>query len=391
MFRISRFQELMKGLSRGAFDRIVRQHEGDKYSKKFRCGDQLLTMVYGQLSGAGSLRQLETGFNSHIAHHYHLDTGCIKRSTLADANSKRKEAVFADTAQLLMAQASRQIRKEVKQLLYLLDSTSIPLKGAKFDPWTLDHRTCNTQGIKLHVLLASQPQVTVWQDFSAANVNDVEKTDAVPLERGALYVFDKGYCVTTTGAIGSIPQVRSSSRASNAMRHYGGGAGIVHSTGGCSQRATGPDRAIQAQASARRLCEPLRQAPALYQHCKQNKSTPRVLATNDLHSPALDIAQRYQDRWQIELFFKWIKQHLKIKQFLGCSENAVRIQILTALISYLLVVLYKQAHGLKQSLWECLCLIRATLFQRPDIDISWYRKRRSQLEQLAHAQIALFS
>ena len=124
---------------------------------------------------------------------------------------------------------------------------------------------------------------------------------------------------------------------------------------------------------------------------RQNKSTPLVLATNDLHSPALDIAQRYQDRWQIELFFKWIKQHLKIKQFLGCSENAVRIQILTALISYLLVVLYKQAHGLKQSLWECLCLIRATLFQRPDIDISWYRKRRSQLEQPAHAQIGLFS
>jgi NADH:ubiquinone oxidoreductase subunit 4 (subunit M) len=124
---------------------------------------------------------------------------------------------------------------------------------------------------------------------------------------------------------------------------------------------------------------------------RQNKSTPLVLATNDLHSPALDIAQRYQDRWQIELFFKWIKQHLKIKQFLGCSENAVRIQILTALISYLLVVLYKQAQGLKQSLWECLCLIRATLFQRPDIEVSSYRKRRSQLERLAQAQIGLFS
>jgi IS4 transposase len=380
----------MKGLSRGAFDRIVRQHAGDKYSKKFRCWDQLLTMVYGQLSGAGSLRQLEMGFNSHIAHHYHLDTGCIKRSTLADANGKRKEAVFADTAQLLMAQASRQIRKEVRQLLYLLDSTSIILKGAKFDSWTLDHCTRNTQGIKLHVLLASQSQAPVWQDFSAANVNDVEKIDAVPLEQGALYVFDKGYCdynwwhrIDTTGAQFvtrfkrnaalwverelSIPQKAAASVLQDRIvrfRHK-------HPRGGCVNRYDKPLRYISI--------------------VRQNKSTPLVLATNDLHSPALDIAQRYQDRWQIELFFKWIKQHLKIKQFLGCNENAVRIQILTALISYLLIVLYKQAHGLKQSLWECLCLIRATLFQRPDIDISWYRKRRSQLEQLAHAQIVLFS
>lgn len=382
MFRISRFQELMKGLSRGAFDRIVEQHQADKYSKKFRCWDQLLTMVYGQLSGAGSLRQLETGFNSHVAHHYHLATGCIKRSTLADANGKRKEAVFAASAQLLMAQASRQIRKEVKQLLYLLDATAITLKGAKFDPWTLGQRTRNTQGIKLHVLLACQPQVPVWQDFSAANVNDVEKTDAVPLERGALYVFDKGYCdynwwhrIDTTGAQFvtrfkrnaalwverelPIPQEARESVLQDRIVRFK----HKHPRGGCVNRY---DKSLRYISIAR-----------------QNKSTPLVLATNDLHSPALEIAQRYQDRWQIELFFKWIKQHLKIKQFLGCSENAVRIQILTALISYLLVVLYKQAHGLKQSLWECLCLIRATLFQRPDIDISRYRKRRSQLEQLA--------
>jgi putative transposase len=102
--------------------------------------------------------------------------------------------VFAGTAQLLMGQMSRQIRKQVKQLLYLLDSTSITLKGEKFDSWTLDNRTRNTQGIKLHVLLASEPQAPVWYDFSAANINDVEKTDAVPLHKNALHVFDKGYC-----------------------------------------------------------------------------------------------------------------------------------------------------------------------------------------------------
>jgi IS4 transposase len=380
----------MKGLSRGAFDRIVEQHQADKYSKKFRCWDQLLTMVYGQLSGAGSLRQLETGFNSHIAHHYHLDTGCIKRSTLADANGKRKEAVFADTAQLLMGQASRQMRKQVKQLLYLLDSTSITLKGAKFDPWVLENRTRNTQGIKLHVLLASEPHAPVWHDFSAANVNDVEKVIAVPLQEGALYVFDKGYCdynwwhrIDAASAKFVTRFKRNAAlRVEQELPIPPEAASIVLQ-----------DRIVRFKHKRPRGgCVNLYDKPLRYiSIARCDKPTPLILATNDLRSTALEIAQRYQDRWQVELFFKWIKQHLKIKQFLGCSENAVRIQILTALISYLLVVLYKQVQGLKQSLWECLCLIRATLFQRPDIDVSLYRRRRSQLEQLAQAQIGLFS
>ncbi|MDE2366725.1 MAG: IS4 family transposase [Betaproteobacteria bacterium] len=390
MFRISRFQEIMKGLPRGAFDRIVEQHQADKYSKKFRCWDQMLTMVYGQLSGAGSLRQLETGFNSHIAHHYHLGTSCIKRSTLADANNRRKEAVFADTAQLLMGQMSRQIRKQVKQLLYLLDSTSITLKGEKFDPWTGENRTRNTQGIKLHVLLASEPQAPVWHDFSAANVNDVEKTDAVPLHKDALYVFDKGYCDYNwwhrIDAAGAQFVTRFKRNAGLRVEQE---LPIPAEAATCVLQ----DRIVRFRNKRPRGgCVNLYDKPLRYiSIARCDKPTPLVLATNDLYSPALEIARRYRDRWQIELFFKWIKQHLKIKQFLGCSENAVRIQILTALISYLLVVLYKQAHHLKKSLWECLCLIRATLFQRPDIEISMYRRRRSQLEQLAQAQRGLFS
>ena len=109
---------------------------------------------------------------------------------------------------------------------------------------------------------------------------------------------------------------------------------------------------------------------------RPDKDTPIILATNDLKSSALDIAQRYKERWGIELFFKWIKQHLQIKRFLGRSENAVRIQILTALISYLLVALFKDANALKQTLWDCLCLVRATLFQRPESEASSYRRRR---------------
>jgi len=123
---------------------------------------------------------------------------------------------------------------------------------------------------------------------------------------------------------------------------------------------------------------------------RPDKGTPLVLATNDMGSSALEIAQRYKDRWAIELFFKWIKQHLRIKKFFGRSENAARIQILAALISYLLVALYKQRNGIRESLWECLCVIRTTLFQRRKTEASWYRRRREESRIAAQIQPCLF-
>src|SRR5512139_618482 len=136
MYRISRFQHIMKALPRGTFDRVVQAHQADKHSKGFGCWDQLLAMIYAQLSGASSLRVLETGFNSQRTQHYHLGTSPIRRSTLSDANSRRKTEVFADVAKLLMSQAHRSLRRESEELLYLLDSTSISLKGPEFDAWT---------------------------------------------------------------------------------------------------------------------------------------------------------------------------------------------------------------------------------------------------------------
>lgn len=377
----------MKGLPRGVFDRIVEQHQGDKYSKKLRCWDQLLAMMYGQLSGAGGLRQLELGFNSHCAHHYHLDTHCIRRSTLADANRQRKQAVFADAAQWLMQQASRRLRREAGELLHLLDSTAITLKGPGFDSWTQPNRTRHIQGIKLHVMLASE--TPLWSAFSAANVNDVEKALEVPLQAGAVYVFDKGYCdynwwhrIDAAGA-GFVTRFKrnASLREIEARPIPPEARDVVLQDRIVCFKNKRP-RGGHANLYDRPLrCVTIR---------RPDKPTPLVLATNDLTSPACDIAQHYKDRWQIELFFKWIKQHLKIKKFHGREENAVRIQILIALISYLLVALYKQANGLKQSLWECLCLIRASLFQRPEVDESQYRKRRREAAYANSMQQALF-
>lgn len=389
MYRISRLHEIMKGLPRGAFNRIVASREGDKYSKGFRCWDQLVAMVYAQLSGAGSLRVLEAGFNSQATHHYHLGTKAVRRSTLADANGKGKTEVFAETAQLLMSQAQRRLRREGMALLHLLDSTSITLKGLGFDPWTFENRTRHTQGIKLHVLYAGEAGVPLRHSITAPNVNDIDEGVKVPIETGAVYVFDKGYCdynwwhrIETQQALFVTRFKRNAAlTVEHALPIPATDAELIlrdeivrfsnrHPRGGRKNHYHKPLRRVTVARSER--------------------DSPLVLATNDLNSPAATIARRYQERWGIELFFKWIKQHLKIKQFLGRTENAVRLQILTALITYLLLALYRQGQRYTGSLWTLLAEVRATLFQRPGTDAVWYRRRRDALAEFASRQGGLF-
>jgi hypothetical protein len=171
MFGINTFHALMTGLPRDTFDGLVGKHNADKYCKRFGHWDQLVAMICAQLSGVIGLRPLETAFNSHVAHHYQLGTGCIKRAPLADANETRKGDVFADTVAWLMQQVSQPVRKQSEQLLSLLDSTSITLKGREFDRWTLSNRTRNAQGIKLHVLHAAPLHAPVWHSTSAASAS----------------------------------------------------------------------------------------------------------------------------------------------------------------------------------------------------------------------------
>jgi len=362
MFTLTTFHAVLKGLPRAVFNRCVQRHRADKGSKRFRHWDHLLAMVYAQLSGASSLRALELGFNSHSMHHRRLHTCAVHRSTLSDASERRSAVVFNDTAAWLMGKVSRKLRHDVTALMCLLDSTSITLKGREFDSWTLENRNRNTQGVKLHVLLDATTQAPLWHDFSAPNVNDVSQAWAVPLHADTLYVFDKGYCDynwwAQIDAAGSRFVTRFKSNAGiESVKDFpipDEAQGLVlrdeivrfkHSYPG-KQRRNRYDKVL------RRLTID-----------RPDRGTPLILATNDLDSSALEIGRRYKERWEIELFFKWLKQHLKIKAFLGRSRNAVHIQIVTALISYLLVILYKQAHRLNHTLWHCLNLITATLFE----------------------------
>jgi len=380
----------MKGLPRGSFDRLVQAHQADKHAKGFGCWDQLVAMVYAQLSGANSLRVLEAGFNSQGTHHYHLGTGPVRRSTLADALARRQTDVFAETARRLMAQAGRRLKRDGAELLYALDSTSITLTGPGFDTWTGANRTCHTQGIKLHVLYENDTQIPVQHSITAPNVNDIDEGSRLPIEPGAVYVFDKGYCdynwwsrIEAQKALFVTRFKRNAALAVESTRPIAAGDAEVILVDEVVRFANKHPRGGRKN----HYQKPLRRVTV----ARPDHDSPLVLATNDLASPARTIAQRYQDRWQIELFFKWIKQHLRIKTFLGRSENAVRIQILTALITYLLLALYRKTENFTGSLWALLSQVRATLFQRPAIEAEQYRRRKEALAEFASRQGGLFA
>lgn len=390
MFSISRLHEVMKEVPRKVFGDEVEAQQSDKYSKSLNSWSQLVTMVYAQLSGAPSLRVMEAAYNSQTHHHYHLGTGAVRRSTLADANRKRSIAPFAATARALMSRVPRTLRRDGSELLYLLDSTSFTLKGRGFDDWTQGTRNPRTQGLKLHLLYDLGADAPVRHSLSAPNVNDVTEGARLPIEPGACYVFDKGYCdynwwadIDSQGAAFVTRFKRNAAVRVEATRP-------VKAT---DQPALLADEIVRFAHPAPRGGKRNRYTKTLRRItiARPDKATPLVLATNDLEAPAMTIAERYKDRWQIELFFKWIKQHLKIKQWLGRSENAVKIQILCALIAYLLLALYRQAHRINTSLWMLLGELRTTLFQRPTTDAFVQRRRRQYQAEVTRRQTELFA
>jgi putative transposase len=385
MFRISQFHALLKGVPRQQFDRIVREHQADRYTKRFGSWDQLVAMVFAQCMGADSLRALEAGFNPHRAHHYHLRTSLLRRSTLAEANARRDPAIFEALARVLMGQASRRLRRESEQLLYLLDSTSLTLKGPGFDAWTAANATRRTQGLKVHVLYQSHTQTPAHVQITAPNVNDLMHGRSLDIQSGATYVFDKGYCDYAWWH-------QLNQRGARFVTRFKHDAGLL-AEASCP---VPPEQAHTIVADERvrfryrhpggqrrnPYTQPLRRITVARPH----HPTPLVLATNDLDSPAADIAELYKDRWQIELFFKWVKQHLKLRRFLGRTQRAVRTQILTALITYLLLALYKARNKLKDSLWMILSGLRVALFQRPLVDRACEYRRRCRASAIAKIQ-----
>jgi IS4 transposase len=376
MFSLSQVGEVLKYLPRGEFDKIVRQHRGDRYVKHFGCHKLLVTMICGQLMQARSLRQLEVGINQHRNHHYHLGLDGVNRSTVADANARRNPLVFEQLAKLLIKLAGASVRSRREEMLYLLDSTCIPLIGRGLQ-WAGQIAT-RIPGLRLHLLYASNQQLPVYFSITGENVPDVAEGRTIALQRGAIYVFDKGYCdyawwsrIDAAGASFVTRLKKNAAVQVDRVRPLDPlAAGVLSDCEISFRHASnrGGHRNAYAAGVLRRV-EVLR-----------DNGERLVLVTNDLQSPAARIAALYKERWQIELFFKWIKQNLKIKSFLGENDNAVRIQLLTALITYLLVKIKSDATGAILSLREEIDRLRTGLFLRPREEESrWRRTRRLKL------------
>ena len=368
MASICLLQRLLQPIARRQFDDLVQRQGAQRYAKTFTCWRHLVALVYAQFSGTQGLRQLVAQFQAlSPAQRRSLDVGRLCRSTLDDANARRPAQWLADVAMSLMAQVQRQQRRDARDLVCLLDSSPFLLKGRWFDAWSAGSRTGRTQGLKLHLLLQLHGCSPRWASFTHSNVNDItEAARHVRIDSGATYVFDKGYCDYNwwhyIDALGARFVTRFRSNASLLVEHE-----MAVSGEACGAGVLG-DQAVRFKHKSPRgghlnLYGGVLRRIYVY---RPGHSRPLVLATNDMHAPALEIAQLYKDRWQIELFFKWIKQHLRIRHFLGCSENAVKTQILAALITYLLLLLYRAKHGVSAatSLWTLLGQLRPKLLHR---------------------------
>jgi putative transposase len=385
MFSLSRIGEILKHLPRGAFDRIVEKHKADRYVKRFGCKKLLVTMIYAHLSEARSLRQLEIGINQHANHHYHLGLDGVSRSTLAEANEKRNPVVFEELARVLIQAAGKTVRKQREEMLYLLDSTCIPLLGRGLQ-WAGQMAT-RIPGLRLHLLYASDQQLPVYFTITGENVPDVAEGRKLPIESGATYVFDKGYCdygwwgrIDAAGARFVTRLKKKAAVEVTRTRPLESGSEVLSDCEIRFKHASnrGGHRNALAGATLRRV-EVMRPDGEVL-----------TLITNDLDATAQKVAALYKERWQIELFFKWIKQNLRVKKFLGESENAIRIQLLTALISYLLIVLKKAADSTPATLRQIRDELRTGPFHRFREELSRYRRTRQHRELQAAIQPGLF-
>ena len=355
------FAQLTDFLPQRVFDGFVAKYSGNKYVRHFRCWNQLLCMIFGQLTNRESLRDLIAAIEAHNRKTYHLGFGkSVTRSNLAKANENRDSQIFEDFAYHLIDIARNKRANdnfEVKGKVYAFDSTTIDLCLNVF--WWAKFRKAKG-GIKLHTLYDITTQIPAFIHITAATVNDMNAMDVIPYESEAYYIFDRGYVdfsrlykITKHSAYFVI-------RAKSNLKFVRMYSNKIDKTTGvlCDQIGK-----LSGFYALKQYSEKLRKVKF---YDKATNGT-FIFLTNNFELSAEQIALLYKNRWQVELFFKWIKQHLKIKSFWGTSENAVRIQIYTAIIAYCLVAIV--AHDLKinRSTYEILQVLGISLLDKTPV------------------------
>jgi hypothetical protein len=354
------FHDLLKRVPWAEFERLVARHEADRRVRRLPTKSQFVALLYGQLSGASSLREIVGGLGSHAARLYHAGGRPVSRSTLADANARRPSALFGDLFAAMIGQARRGLRRAVGEAVYLIDSTGVRLSAMGADWARFSAKAC---GAKVHVIYDPDADRPIYAAVTAAKVNDITVAQAMPIEPGATYVFDLGYydygwwarmdgagCRIVTRFKANTPLAVTAELA------VPEGGDILSDRIGLLPRR-------QAKNRKNPFGDPVREVRVRIESGK----VLRILC-NDLDATAREIADLYKRRWAIELFFRWIKQTLRIRHFLGVSENAVRIQIAVALIAFLLLRMAQAAQRSIQSPLAFARLIRANLMHRRCVD-----------------------
>jgi hypothetical protein len=357
------FAQLLDHLPSYEFQKCVTRYEGDSHLRGFSCLDQFLAMAFAQLTYRESLRDIEACLRSISAKLYHIGfRGKVARTNLAASNETHDWRIFADFAQVLIAiarplYASDPIGVELEQSLYALDSTTIDLCLSMF-PWARFRK--GKAAVKMHTLLDLRGNIPTFISITDGTVHDVNVLDEILPEAGAFYVLDRGYLDFerlyrfTMSAAFFVTRAKTNIRL---QRRYS--RAVDKSTGVQSDQTA----ILTAIGSARVYPDTLRRI--VYRDAETNKRL--TFLTNNCDLPALTIALIYKCRWQVELFFKWIKQHLRIKAFFGTSENAVKTQIWIAVSAYVLVAIVRKRLALGSSLYQILQILSITLFEKTPI------------------------
>jgi Domain of unknown function (DUF4372)/Transposase DDE domain len=358
------FAQLMAHLPLTTFRRCVARYRGHFKVKSFSCLEHYLCMAFAQLTFRESLRDIEACLRAQSAKLYHMGIrSAVSRSTLADANESRDWRIYCDFAQSLIAIARRLYAEdsfgvELKNTVYALDSTTIDLCLSMF-PWAPFRST--KAAVKLHTLLDLRGNIPSFIFISDGKLHDVNILDELLPEAGAFYVMDRGYIdferLARLHQAGSFFVTRAKSNF-QASRRYS--ATVDRTTGlVCDQTVV-----LTGFYSRKGFEEPLRRIK--FNDPESGKRL--VFLTNNFALPAFTITQLYRLRWQVELFFKWIKQHLRIKAFFGTSENAVKSQVWIAVSVYVLVAIVKKRLDISASLYEILQILSLTMFERTPLD-----------------------
>jgi uncharacterized protein DUF4372/DDE family transposase len=354
------FTQVMDFLPLPEFHRCVERYRGDYKVQSFSCGDQFLCLAFAQLTGRESLRDIEACLRSQQPKLYHMGfRGRISRNTLAHANETRDWRIFADFARILIGTARELYRHEpfgveLAETVYALDSTTIDLCLSMF-PWAQFRR--HKSAVKVHALLDLRGSIPTNVYVTSGAVHDIHLLDELLPEAGAFYLLDRGYLdfgrlyLLTQGCAFFI--TRAKQNTPFWRREW---RPVLRSTGLRSDQTiqlTGPK-------TSRLYPDPLRRI----HYFDAEKELRLIFLTNNFLLPAFTIAELYRARWQVELFFRWIKQHLHIKSFYGTSENAVKTQVWVAIAVYVLVAIVKKKAELELSLYKILQVLSVTIFEK---------------------------